>query len=922
MSKIKQLNDEGQSIWLDYIRRNLLESGELEKLVREEGITGVTSNPSIFQKAITGSEEYDDDIRAQLKENPHASPQDLYESIAVKDIQMAADVLRPVYDETDGKDGFVSLEVNPHLARDTAGTIEEAKRLWSRVDRPNLMIKVPATDEGIPAIEALIAEGINVNVTLMFSLDHYENVANAYIRGLEKCEDPSSVASVASFFISRVTRAVDGELDELDSDEANELLGEIAIANAKKTYKRFEEIFYGDRFAELRDQGAYVQRVLWASTSTKNPNYSDVRYVEELIGPDTVNTVPPETLNAFRDHGSVRGSTIKEEVDRAEEQLEALDALGIDLDEITEHLQEKGVQKFADPFDDLMETLQKQKEELQKKVNPQILNLGETRRAVEDRLENWQREDVARRIWSKDHTVWFDEDPGEITNRLGWLELPKLMQKELDDLEQLSDEIKDSGWTDVVLLGMGGSSLAPEVFQRTFDNAEGHPELTVLDSTHPDAVTDVEDRIDLEHSLFIVASKSGTTTETMSLFNYFWDRIEAIEENPGQRFIANTDPGTPLEQLGLERNFRHVFRNPTDLGGRYSALAFFGLMPAAVIGMDVHKFLDRAWTLSESCSFCVSAPENDALRLGVALGELAKAGKDKLTFVTTPALSAFPDWLEQLIAESTGKNDTGIVPVAHEPEVAPSSYGDDRVFVFLTHSEEVTDELDERRLQLKDEGHPVISIKLEDTYDLSQEIFRWELAISAAGAVMGIHPFNQPNVERAKELAREAMEDSSGDDEQLDIETLRVEEDPEAAAERLGSELADRSAQHYIALQAYVNPTDSDVQEHLDALRELLLNRTNCATTFGYGPRFLHSTGQLHKGGPNTGQFIQLVDDASKEVPVPETDYSFNELIQAQARGDYRALSGRNRQVTRIHLGSDPAKTVSELLEHLNGPNF
>ncbi len=922
MSKIQQLNEQGQSIWLDYIRRNLIQTGELEELVREEGITGVTSNPSIFQKAITGSEEYDDDIRAELKENPHASPQDLYESIAIKDIQMAADVLRHVYDETDGKDGFVSFEVSPHLARDTAGTIEEAKRLWNRVDRSNLMIKVPATPEGIPAIEALIAEGINVNVTLMFSLEHYENVANAYIRGLEKCEDPSSVASVASFFVSRVTRAVDGELEKQDSDQARELLGEIAIANAKMAYKRFEEIFYGERFAELREQGASVQRVLWASTSTKNPNYSDVRYVEELIGPDTVNTVPPETLNAFRDHGSVRGNTITEDVDQAEQQLQALDSLGIDLDQITEDLQENGVKKFADPFDELMVTLQKQKEDLQKQVNPQILNLGDTRSAVEDRLENWKRDDVARRIWSKDHTVWFDEDPGEITDRLGWLELPKLMQKELNDLDALSDEIRDSGWTDVVLLGMGGSSLAPEVFQRTFGNAEGHPELTVVDTTHPDAVRDVEDQIDLEHTLFIVASKSGTTTETMSLFHYFWDRVSSIIEDPGQRFIANTDPGTPLEQLGLERNFRHVFRNPTDLGGRYSALAFFGLVPAAIIGMDVRTFLDRAWTLSESCSFCVPAPENDALRLGAALGELARSGRDKLTFVTTPSLSAFPDWLEQLIAESTGKEDRGIVPVAHEPQVHPSSYDDDRVFVFITHSEEVTDALDERRLQLKDEGHPVISIKLEDTYDLSQEIFRWELAISAAGAVMDIHPFNQPNVERAKELAREAMEKSSSGDEQMDIETLHAQENADAVTERLESDLAALSPRQYIALQAYVNPGEAEVEDRLNELRSVLLQRANRATTFGYGPRFLHSTGQLHKGGPNTGHFIQLVDDAAETVSVPEADYSFNELIQAQSRGDYRALSGRDRSVTRIHLGSDPADALTQLIERLEGPDF
>lgn len=918
MTAIKDIKKQGQSIWLDYIRRNLIESGELEKLVQEDGITGVTSNPAIFQKAITGSKEYDDDIRTELKENPDASPQDLYESIAVKDIWMAADVLQPVYDDTDGKDGFVSLEVSPHLANDTDGTIEEAKRLWNRVDRPNLMIKVPATPAGIPAIESLIADGINVNVTLMFSLEHYEHVANAYISGLEKCNDPSSVASVASFFISRVTSAVDEQLEALNRPEANELLGDIAIANAKKTYKRFEDLFYGDRFEKLRERGASVQRVLWASTSTKNPNYSDVRYIEELIGPDTVNTVPPETLNAFRDHGTVRGNTIKENVNTAEQQLEQLARLGIDLDDITEQLQEDGVRKFAEPFDALLNTLQEQKDELQTTVNPQFLNLGDARRPVEDRLETWTDEDVARRFWAKDHTVWFDEDPGELTNRLDWLELPKSMQDELDTLNDLSDDIEGDGWTDAVLLGMGGSSLAPEVFQRTFGNAEGFPELTVLDSTHPEAVKAVEDRIDLEHTLFIVASKSGTTTETMSLFNYFWNQVEAIETDPGQRFIANTDPGTPLEDLGRERHFRYIFQNPTDLGGRYSGLAFFGLAPAAIIGMDVQQFLDRAWTMAEACAFCVPARDNDALQLGAALGELANAGRDKLTFVTTPALSAFPDWLEQLIAESTGKDDTGIIPVAHEPELDPEAYRDDRVFVFLTHTGENTELLDEQRTHLKNEGHPVISIKLEDRYDLSQEMFRWEMAIAAAGAVLNIHPFNQPNVERAKELASEAMNEDSGENaEQTDIRTLHADEDADAVADQLSSDLNDLPDDHYLSLQAYVNPYDSDLETRLNDLRTVLLEQSQQATTFGFGPRFLHSTGQLHKGGPNTGYFIQLVDDTGSDVPVPETDYSFNELIQAQARGDYRALTDRDRSVIRIHLGSDAPSTLEQLLEQI-----
>jgi len=917
MTSLHEIQDRGQSIWLDYIRRRLLESGELKKLI-DDGVTGVTSNPSIFQKAITGSEEYDSDLEETLRDDPHADPQDLYEAIAVKDIRMAADQLRPVYDDTSGRDGFVSLEVSPDLAYDTSGTIDEARRLWKEVDRPNLMMKVPATSEGIPAIETLIAEGINVNVTLMFSLEHYEKVSGAYLRGLEQCEDPSSVASVASVFISRVTRAVDQKLNELDTPEADELLGKVAIANAKMIYQRFRERFESDRFDALRDQGASVQRVLWASTSTKNPDYSDVRYVEELIGPDTVNTIPPETLNAFRDHGTVRGDTILENVQGARDTLEKLADLGIDLDQITGELQVRGVEKFADPFNQLLHTLEEQKKEISTRVNTQTLDPGDLAGPLEDRLGQWADDNVTRRFWSKDPTIWFDEDPGEITNRLGWLELPKTMHKELEELASLADDVAAGGWRDVVLMGMGGSSLAPEVYQRTFGNEDGYPELTVIDSTHPDAVQAVTDRMDPNDTLFIVASKSGTTTETLSLYRHFWKRVSSVTDTPGNQFIATTDPGSSLEQLALENDFRYVFRAPTDVGGRYSALTFFGLVPAAMIGMDVHRFLDRAWTLAESCAFCVPAPDNDALKLGAMIGEAARAGRDKLTFVTTSSLTAFPDWLEQLIAESTGKDGTGIVPVAHEPDpVDPASYGGDRVFVFLEYEED-PEEFEAKRDALREEGHPVITIELDSLYDLSQEMFRWEMAVAAAGAVLGIHPFNQPNVELTKDLTREAMEeDDDADDENLDIRTVPAGEDPEAAREKLERWVSDVDPDAYLAVQAYVNAENESLLDALDVLRERLLNRTGAATTFGYGPRFLHSTGQLHKGGPDTGHFLQLVDKAEQEVSVPEEDYSFNELIRAQARGDYRALHQRERDVLRIHLGEAPEEVLRALVDSL-----
>ncbi|SEL26676.1 transaldolase [Nitrosovibrio tenuis] len=370
MNPLKQLQQYGQSIWLDYISRDLIKSGELQRLITEDGLRGLTSNPTIFEQAIGHGSEYDDALCQLLKTNEKQSEKALFEALAVEDIRMAADVLRPVYDGTSGGDGYASLEVSPHLARDTQGSIAEARRLWRAVQRPNLMIKIPSTPEGIPAIEQLTSEGINVNVTLMFSLRHYEAVARAYIAGLGRWADssPGGVKeawphSVASFFVSRVDVMVDPMLEKIGAPEGLALRGKIAVANAKLAYQRFREVFYGEPFAALRRKGARVQRPLWGSTGTKNPAYSDVLYVEELIGPDTVNTVPPKTLAAFRDHGRVR-NTLQEGVEQAKADIAQLGNLGIDLNAITEQLQNDGVDAFAASYDKLLVTLQTKRQDI------------------------------------------------------------------------------------------------------------------------------------------------------------------------------------------------------------------------------------------------------------------------------------------------------------------------------------------------------------------------------------------------------------------------------------------------------------------------------------------------------------------------------------------------------------------------------
>ncbi len=912
MNALKELAQQGQSIWLDYIRRNMLRNGELKRLVEEDGLRGVTSNPTIFEKAIAHSTDYDPALRALLAANPSAPAGELYEPLAIEDIQMAADVLRGVYEDTRGEDGYVSLEVSPHLAHDTRGTINEARRLRAAVARPNVMIKVPATPAGIPAIEELIAEGINVNVTLMFSLGHYEAVAGAYVHGLERCAEPGKVASVASFFVSRVDTMVDKTLEKLGGEDARALMGKIAIANSKVVYRRFQEIFHGEGFAALRQRGARVQRPLWASTGTKNPAYSDVLYVENLIGPETVNTLPPDTINAFRDHGKVPGATVKADVADAEHALAELARLGVDLRAITEQLQSDGVAAFSSSFDQLMAALDKKRAAMvSARLDGLEINLGTYQKRIEARLGAWRKERFAERLWQKDYTLWAKEPQPELTDRLGWLQLPETMTREAAALKACAEQARADGIRHVVLLGMGGSSLAPEVFQQTFGNAAGFPELQVLDSTHPAAVKAAQARIDPARALFLVSSKSGTTTETNSFFYYFWDKLKGAVENPGAHFIAITDPGAPLEKMARERNFRAIFNAQEDIGGRYSALTVFGLVPAALIGVDVDQLLARARRMSGACAPAADG-DHPGLRLGAALGELALARRDKVTFLCSPSLGALPSWLEQLIAESTGKSNKGIVPVAGEPLAPPESYGADRFFVYLRLESDDNAALDRHVAALGANGHPVARIDLADKEDIGQEFFRWEFAVAAAGAAIGIHPFNQPDVQLAKDLAKKAMSAGGAG---AAAPKGEVSLDDDGALRAAVQQWTNRKkARDYVSVQAYIEPSAAH-RAALHTLAAALQRRLGAAITVGFGPRFLHSTGQLHKGGPNSVLVLQIVDQPAEHLPVPETDYSFDALIRAQALGDLSALRQRRRRVLRVNLGNAGAAGLKRLAE-------
>ncbi len=624
----------GQSIWLDFIRRGQITSGELQKWIDEDGVTGVTSNPSIFEKAIAGSHDYDGAIRVSALEGK--AVEDTYWALAVEDVQSAADLFRPVYERTEGRDGFVSLEVSPHLSRDTQGTLDQARLLWKAVDRPNIYIKVPGTPEGVPAIQQLLSEGINVNVTLLFGLPRYREVVGAYTAALqtraEKGLPLEGVSSVASFFLSRIDVMVDPILEEamkIDgkrAQTANRLHGQIAIATARAAYQIYKELFGEQRFKQLAARGARTQRLLWASTSTKNPAYSDVKYVDALIGRDTVNTVPLETLNAYRNHGDPT-LRLEQDLEEARQSLTLLPEVGIAIDEITRRLEEEGIDKFVQPYDSLLGTLEaRQKAALNQPVDRQEFHIGDYQAGADKRIGALEKERFSDRLWRKDPTLWksASADQKIIRNALGWLHVAEKMDESLNALSGFVSEVHNAGFTHVVHMGMGGSSMAPMVFQRSFQRPEDALLLSVLDTTDPATISRIEREIPLAHTLFIVATKSGTTAEPLAFMDYFYERMKQIKgERAGENFVAITDPDTPLVTLARQREFRKVFLNFADIGGRYSALSYFGLVPAALSGVDVSELLSRALRMARACDTCVAAGENPGLKLGAVMGELA-----------------------------------------------------------------------------------------------------------------------------------------------------------------------------------------------------------------------------------------------------------------------------------------------------------
>ena len=516
-----------------------------------------------------------------------------------------------------------------------------------------------------------------------------------------------------------------------------------------------------------------------------------------------------------------------------------------------------------------------------------------------------EQSQVVTRIWSGDHTVW-KPDPTEIADRLGWLTVTDLMRQQASDLASFAAEVRDVGFKHFVLLGMGGSSLGPEVLRQTFGSAPGYPELIVLDSTVPGWVQSVTDAIDPAQTIFLVSSKSGSTTEPNMFYAYFRDLVEQAVglDAAGQHFIAVTDPESSLARLGSEQGFRRVFLNPTDLGGRYSVLSFFGLVPAAIIGLDVLKLLDRADGMRNQTKPEIPASENLGVLLAAVMGVFSQRGRDKLTVVTSPAISSFGLWVEQLIAESTGKDGIGLVPVAGEPQTSPKYYGEDRMFVYLRLDGDDNGSTDDAVQAVESSGQPVVRLGLADVYHIGAEFFRWEMATAIAGSIICINPFDQPNVQAAKDMTESVLAQYKTSGKLPDMEE----------ADSIGQLLAMAGPGYYLAIMAYVTQSP-EVEQALDDLRRRVTEKYGIATTMGYGPRFLHSTGQLHKGGPASGLFLQITAEHSQTLPIAGTPYSFGVLSNAQALGDLQALRASKRRAARVDAGPDPALAIINMTE-------
>jgi transaldolase/glucose-6-phosphate isomerase len=927
--------------WLDDLNRHWLNTGELKARIEAGEIVGATTNPARLERAIGEGEAYDSAVMEVVSPDVGA----ILEALIRDDVQAAADVFLPRYEaaSTSGV-GMVSVDISPLGREAPAALLEAARQTFRLIDRPNVLIKLPALPTTLTTIEEALYEGINVHITEVYSVAGLTAAAESYLRALERRLmarlpvnrlhvligfNVGAVDAHADMLLQGSIRAAQqrGDIQRVSSSAA--VLGKVGLANADAALRRTRDLFYGERFSRLRQTGAVPPRLVWSDLTPRGGDL--IHYLDALDQPECIALVSPEVLAAHRQRPADDSHPITPHI--GAEVLDRLRETSIDLDMVARLLQGDAEDAHAENFRKVLARVEGKRTLLTSGfMRRQKLVLGQYQAPVEAMLRRLRQQKSITRTWAHDATLWKDspEHIAIIEKRLGWLTIATDGRIDVDRLRQLRLESAKLEWAHVVLLGMGASANIPEVLWRIFGQQRGFPALIVLDSIDPAAIKAVHAQIDPAKTLFVVASKTGNTVETVALTRYF-HALYAPEEI-GAHFVAITDAGSNLAAEAEALRYRHLFLNPEDMAGRFAALSYFGLVPAALIGLDVEKLIERGAEMQLACDKNVMGNNHPGLWLGAVMGVLARRGLDKLTLITSPEIAALGRWIELLIAESAAKEDRGIIPISGATVGRPHDYDDDRLFVYLRVDGSVNSP-DEGVQLLIEAGHPVVTLELRDVYDVGAEFFRWSFATAAACIVLGINPFDEPNVEESKQNTQRILDAFCRTGVLAEPAPILTEAGISLYAEPVMGSLLDKlrtqqalggsplegmiaaflrlaRSGDYIGLLAYLPPLP-EIDAQLEDLRRRARHTFLRAVTLDYGPRYLHSTGQLHKGGPDKGVLVVFTTHDSEEVPVPGLPYGFSILKQAQAAGDFEAIQGRGRRIIRLHLGNDIAQGLA-----------
>ena len=896
MNPILLVHSLGQSLWLDNIRRDSLDSGELADRVNAGDLRGVTSNPTIFENAILSSDNYSVDLRRFAQAGWTSGR--IFDQLAMDDIRVAADIFLPLFEKTNGGDGFVSIEVNPEFADDTSRTIEEARRLWDAVNRPNVMIKIPATLAGLPAIGSSIRAGVNVNATLIFSLGRYIEVMEAYMIGMEeRLEDGGSldhVASVASFFVSRIDTALDEQLQEIiqrgdaEGERASSLLGKVAIANSKLAYAQFVATFQGERFQHLAGRGARVQRPLWASTSTKNLEYPDTYYVDHLIGPDTINTLPETTLKAFKDHGTP-ALTLTENISNARSQLQALDDLGISLAEAAERLERQGVNIFVDSYHSILRTIEEKAGAFQKELVALEPKLRET-------LAELDRDEVGKRLWQEDVTLWVERDreKAQVRHWLGWLSEPAELSTGVAELICFAEEALTPEITTLVLLGSGRRIFTAEMLVRILAPSNGF-DFHTLSTANPDDIRSIKRKASPEATLYLIVDSSSGEGIEERLLSSFWEQaVRKLKEQTGDHFVIITNEGSKLQNWAVEQGIQKIYKADDHDDLCCSPFNWTSLLPVALAGVDLHSFVQGGVDMTRACGPLVGVVQNPGLFLGSVLAAAARSGRHKVTLFADPPLEPILKWIEGLLAAGRGREGSEIILIRDEPSGPGEVYGDDRLFVYLRGS----GALDRRLHEWVGTGIPVLVLETStNTEQIGEMLVQWQVGAAIAQHLLSVNPTDHHVVHRNRMEFQHILQRLERKGELPQADPLWQGDGMELRAASRGLKytgggfsgvidlvLAESQNAGGLGLRLYT-PMSQALQVKVRRLRRVLRDQLGVFSLTGWAECDLGSD----RGLKEVVSLILMVKPRKDEA-VPGKTYTFGQLFEGQALSDLAVM--------------------------------